>query len=96
MKNKLQKFLSLLLVLCAAITISAGNIAQGSFKKGGTWTISEGGELYIDVKNVPDYRNNDAYNEGYRPSIAVGNRLMFVYAKNSAPWGKYKEKIVSI
>ena len=96
MKNKLQKFLSLLLVLCAAITISAGNIAQGTFKKGGSWKISSNGELYIDATKVPDYRNNDVYMEGYRPSIAVGNRLMFVRAKNSAPWGKYIEKIVSI
>ena len=61
MKHKLQKFLSLLLVLCAAITISAGNITQGTFKQGGSWKISEAGELYIDAEKVPDYGTQSTY-----------------------------------
>ena len=54
MKHKLQKFLSLLLVLCAAITSSAQNYdgVNGKFKNGGTWLIS-GQILYIDAEIVP-------------------------------------------
>ena len=94
MRNKLQKFLSLLLVLCAAITISAGNIASGTFKKGGSWSISDGGELYIDVKNVPDYKT-ESYGEGH-DNFAVNNRIMWAHWKTKAPWGQHVDKIKSI
>ena len=55
MKNKLQKFLSLLLVLCTAISVWGGQ--SGTFKKGGTWKYDVStGELYIDAEVIPDYK----------------------------------------
>ena len=91
MKNKLQKFLSLLLVLCAAITISAGNITQGSFQNGGSWKISETGELYVDVETVPDYRETLVTQmEGQ------GCIWNLYWPRTKAPWGNYSDRITSI
>ena len=100
----MKKFLSLLLVLCAAITISAGNIAQGSFKKGGTWKISEGGELFVDVVTIPDYKDKSAYDFGETEDEAwhLGSMagyyagLQKSHFRTEAPWGQYYAKITSI
>lgn len=48
----MKKLLTLLLVIFAAITAYAGNIASGSFSGRGSWTISDSGELYVDVSAV--------------------------------------------
>ena len=52
----MKKLLTLLLCLMVGIgSIRAGNIASGSVGNAGTWAISDKGELYIDVANVPSY-----------------------------------------
>lgn len=100
----MKKFLSLLLVLCAAITISAGNIASGKFKKGGTWKISEGGELFVDVVTIPDYKDEyardfgetdeEAWHLGSMAGYYAG--LQASHFRTEAPWGQYYAKITSI
>ena len=96
MKNKLQKFLSLLLVLCAAITISAGNIASGTFKNGGTWKISSNGELYIDATKVPDYNTTTGGLDVYRTFNIYNVKFIDHCDRTGAPWGSYAEQIKSI
>ena len=55
-----QKLFTLLLAFIAAISFAgAKDIASGTFKNGGTWKISEQGELYIDATTVPDYKTAD-------------------------------------
>lgn len=52
-----QKLFTLLLAFIAAISFAhAKDIASGSFKNGGTWKITQDGELYIDAATVPDYK----------------------------------------
>lgn len=58
MKKHIPKLLTLLFVLCTAITANAGYITQsGTFSNGGTWKI-EGSTLYIDAEEVPNYTGN--------------------------------------
>ena len=52
-----QKLFTLLLAFIAAISFAgAKDIASGTFKNGGTWKISDQGELYIDAVTIPDYK----------------------------------------
>ena len=53
MKKLLTLVVCSLLAIC---TVSAKDIASGTFKNGGTWKISDQGELYIDAVTVPDYK----------------------------------------
>ena len=46
------------MLLCLIVGIGSMNakdIASGTFKNGGTWKISDQGELYVDAVTVPDY-----------------------------------------
>lgn len=100
MKNKLQKFLSLLLVLCAAITSSAQNYdgVNGKFKIGGTWRIS-GQILYIDAETVPDYKVVSSTNFKsweYRGQSSVTWPMGLERNVTSAPWGQYRAGIKEI
>ena len=53
----MKKLLTLVVCSLLAIwTVSAKDIASGTFKNGGTWKISDQGELYIDAVTVPDYK----------------------------------------
>ena len=53
----MKKILTLVVCSLLAIwTVSAKDIASGTFKNGGTWKISDQGELYIDAVTVPDYK----------------------------------------
>lgn len=91
----MKKLLTLLLVIFAAITAYAGNIASGSFSGGGTWSLSDGGVLYIDVATIPDYH---VLNFGMIPTenYGVKNRSMWCYIRTCAPWGDYYERIYTI
>ena len=55
MKKLLTLVVCSLLAIC---TVNAKDIASGTFKNGGTWKISDQGELYIDATTVPDYTNS--------------------------------------
>lgn len=93
----MKKFLSLLLVLCAAITISAGNIDQGTFKNGGSWRISNTGELYVDATSIPDYKYQRSSN-GYINLGKMGYNVLLpedCYV-TTAPWSWYSSHIKSI
>ena len=92
----MKKFLSLLLVLCAAITISAGNIASGTFKNGGTWKISSNGELYIDATKVPDYNTTTGGSYVERTFNIYNVKFIDHCERTGAPWGSYAEQIKSI
>ena len=100
MKNKLQKFLSLLLVLCAAITSSAQNYdgVNGKFKNGGTWLIS-GQILYIDAEIVPDYKVVSSIgfkSWDYRGQSSVTWIMGLERNMTGAPWGQYRAGIKEI
>ncbi len=84
----MKKFLSLLLVLCAAITISAGNIASGTFKKGGSWKISSNGELYIDAENVPAYKIVETGRNGQNKNYVVTDAKWMGYEVLSIRFSK--------
>ncbi len=48
----------LTLVVCSLLaiwTVNAKDIDSGTFKNGGSWKITDQGELYIDAVTVPDY-----------------------------------------
>ena len=56
----MKKLLTLVLCLIVGIgTMNAKDIASGTFKNGGTWKISDQGELYVDAVTVPDYKTAD-------------------------------------
>ena len=87
-----QKLFTLLLAFIAAISFAgATDIASGSFKNGGTWKISDRGELYIDAVTVPDYKVSN-HSDGYPRD----NQMHFVGGVTKAPWGTYKSQITTI
>ena len=93
MKKLLTRLLTLLLVIFAAITVRAGNIASGSVGNGGTWSISDGGELYVDAVTIPSY-NKQSFPMGDSEYYVVGNRRqMWLRERTLAPWGTYADKI---
>lgn len=109
MKNKLQKLLTLLLVLATAITaVSAKDLASGKFKNGGTWKITQDGLLFIDAEVVPDYRPQYDYNvasswdylyiDAETPFYTrwIAQHLDGGDGRTSAPWGAYRKRVKSI
>ena len=91
-----QKLFTLLLAFIAAISFAgAKDIASGTFKNGGTWKISDQGELYIDAVTVPDY-NVQLFAKNYNEGYARDNQMHFVRGVTKAPWGSYKSKITSV
>ena len=74
----------LLLLLCLIATAGsaawAGIIAQNTFSSGGSWKITDDGELYVDAVTVPDY----------------DVRYMGDYYGTFAPWYGYMQKITSV
>lgn len=96
-----QKLFTLLLAFIAAISFAgAKDIASGTFKNGGTWKISDQGELYINAIKIPDYttqsRNIIALDQEY--VLTKSSRLTYgdLVSVTSAPWGVYSEKINTI
>ena len=79
----------------AIATTSAANIASGSFSGGGSWTLSDGGELYVDVVTIPGYRVL-YFGEGFNEFYVVHGRMMWSHGITLAPWGDYKDKIYTI
>lgn len=74
----------LLLLLCLTLTAGSAawaNIAQGTFKNGGTWKITDDGELYVDVTTIPNY--GEVQN-------AEGKYV------TTAPWGNYQYHVKTI
>ena len=91
-----QKLFTLLLAFIAAISFAgAKDIASGSFKNGGTWKISDKGELYIDAVTVPDYKAS-LFMENYFDGYPRDNQMHFVRGVTKAPWGAYKSQITTI
>lgn len=87
----------LTLVVCSLLAIwsvSAKDIASGTFKNGGSWKISEQGELYVDAETVPD--------RVCRWSVAgavYANSVTNMVMKRDitpAPWDAYDDLITSI
>ncbi len=77
-----QKLFTLLLAFIAAISFAgAADLVSGSFKNGGTWKISDRGELYIDAVTVPDYKVSN-HSDGYPRD----NQMHFVGGVTKAPW----------
>jgi hypothetical protein len=74
----------LLLLLCLIATAGsaawAGVLKQGTFSNGGTWKITDDGELYINATVVPDYLAAGRYNNSYW----------------HAPWYSYKDRVTSL
>ena len=88
----MKKLLTLVVCSLLAIwTVSAKDLASGSFKNGGTWKISDRGELYIDAVTVPDYKVSN-HSDGYPRD----NQMHFVGGVTKAPWGTYKSQITTI
>lgn len=89
----MKKLLTLLVCsLMAIATTSAGNIASGSFSGRGSWTISDSGELYVDVPAVPDYTTAMVYGMERNGCF----RYNWADPRTCAPWGNYANQITSI
>ena len=104
----------LLLLLCLIATAGsaawAGVLKQGTFKNGGTWKITDDGELYVDAKVIPDFGYGLASGWGivgmyklhnYWATVINGNPAgsyyRFTYAfPTSCPWHDYSGRIKSI
>ncbi len=106
-----QKLFTMLLCLIVGIgSVNAADIASGSFKNGGTWKISDKGELYIDAVTVPDYKAKVDYSPSQiyvteqTTSDIYGNTTTY-YSYNttfeitpchSTPWYAYSSYITSV
>ena len=52
----MKKLFTMLLCLIVGIgSMNAKDIASGTFKNGGSWKITDQGELYVDAVTVPDF-----------------------------------------
>ena len=54
----IKRLLLLLCLIGMAGSAAWADIASGTFKNGGTWKITDQGELYIDATTVPDYKSS--------------------------------------
>ena len=92
----MKKFLSLLLVLCTAISVWGGQ--SGTFKKGGTWKYDVStGELYIDAEVIPDYKITSTSSHMWVDLSAFGygsNRIRKKNVETNAPWYKYDPRSI--
>lgn len=94
MKNKLQKFLSLLFAFLVTITAYAED-AYGSFKKGGTWSLDfSTGVLYIDAEKVPDFGTQSTYDRTREYVRGQKQYLLSYWTK--APWAGYYNQITKV
>ncbi len=94
----------LLLLLCLIATAGSAAWAtdpSGTFKNGGTWRISDDGELYVDTETIPDY---DITGFGFGMYggyyiIDIDNDLDNFYYERytySSPWYSYMARIKTI
>ena len=94
----------LLLLLCLTLTAGSAawaDIAQGTFKNGGTWKITDQGELYVDAVTIPDYDITSFGFGMYGGSfvIDIDNDIDNYYYKRytySSPWYSYMPLIKTI
>lgn len=94
-----QKLLTLVVCSLLAIwTVSAKDIASGTFKNGGTWKISDQGELYVDAVTIPDYKTTSIESGPYYV-INIDNDIDGYYYHRwhtSAPWNSYMPQIKTL
>ncbi|MBQ6978403.1 MAG: leucine-rich repeat protein [Paludibacteraceae bacterium] len=94
-----QKLFTLLLAFIAAISFAgAKDIASGTFKNGGSWKISEQGELYVDAVTIPDYKLTSKESGRYYV-INIDNDIDGYYYDRwhtSAPWNSYMPQIKTL
>ena len=89
----------LTLVVCSLLAIwsvSAKDIASGTFKNGGTWKISYQGELYVDAVTVPDRIYTSSVSKIYWYEDPEKYHLWETHSVTPAPWDAYEEMIKSI
>ena len=97
----MKKLLTLVVCSLLAIwTVSAKDIASGTFKNGGTWRINDQGELYVDAVTIPNYKTGWSDGEYYMFVSESLNykKVGYPYSleRTLAPWGAYAVKIKSI
>jgi len=95
MKKLLTLVVCSLLAIC---TVSAKDIASGTFKNGGSWKISEQGELYVDAVTIPDYKTTSLESGPYYV-INIDNDIDGYYYHRwhtSAPWNSYMPQIKTL
>ena len=95
----MRKILTLVVCSLLAIwTVSAKDIASGTFKNGGSWKISEQGELYVDAVTIPDYKLTSLESGRYYV-INIDNDIDGYYYRRwhtSAPWNSYMPLIKTL
>lgn len=90
----------LLLLLCliatAGSTAWAGIIAQGTFKNGGSWKITDDGELYVDAVTVPDYDMTSYKRDYYDDEDCDLDGIFYPRPINTSPWYGFMPRIKKI
>ncbi len=95
MKKLLTLVVCSLLAIC---TVSAKDIASGTFKNGGSWKITDQGELYVDAVTIPDYKITSKESGRYYV-INIDNDIDGYYYDRwhtSAPWNSYMPQIKTL
>ena len=97
MKKHITKLLTLLFVLCTAITVSAKDIASGEFKNGGSWRISDQGMLSVDASTIPDFKKAAGGGDFALLTSFGYNRHRYIKSAGStAPWFSFKSYITQV
>lgn len=95
----MKKLLTLVVCSLLAIwTVSAKDIASGTFKNGGSWKITDQGELYVDAVTIPDYKLTKK-DDGRYYVINIDNDIDGYYYDRwhtSAPWNSYMPQIKTL
>lgn len=95
----MKKLFTMLLCLIVGIgSMNAKDIASGTFKNGGSWKISEQGELYVDAVTIPDYKLTKK-DDGRYYVINIDNDIDGYYYDRwhtSAPWNSYMPQIKTL
>ncbi len=89
----------LLLFLCLIATAGSAawaDITSGTFSNGGTWKITDEGELYVDAVTIPDFECRDC-----KATIGKSEDGETIYTSyqtyaDNTPWKNYKDRIMSI
>ena len=89
----------LLLLLCLIATAGSAawaDIASGTFKNGGTWKISDVGELYVDAVTVPDYDMTSYKRNYYDDEDCDLDGIFYPRPINTSPWYGFMPRIKKI